>query len=241
MKRIHDHDYVPFWIVILIVLGVFLAALIVSFVYIQDTKVISLIGGLIGGLVVYIANFISEKWALRELLLFRRMGIRNILSNRHDKLYYRNILSNATDEVKVMGASCSRFIDDFLDIDSDDKILVDRLRQQPDLVVQLLIPNDDCMGIDAGKRFALAKQKLDRVRQDSNDRVQIRRFAYKVRHSFVISDDELIAGPVFSEDQSRHAPAVHVSIATDFGKKYRDHFNRTWEQSDTYENDETGD
>lgn len=237
MKQLQDH--VPLWLVILIVLVLFLGALVISFPFLDNTKATSLVGGLIGGLVVYIANFISEKWALAKLFEFQRMGIRNILRNRHDKIYYRDMLANASNEVKVMGASCSRFIDDFLDMDSDDKILIDRLRQHPKLIVQLLIPNNDNMGDDARNRFAIVTQKLTRVRHEFNERVQIRRFSHKVRHSFVISDADLVAGPIFSEDKSRHAPAVHIGIDTDFGKKYREHFVRIWEQCEADENFES--
>ena len=90
MKPNHEHDLVPIWVVVLITLVGILVALSVSFIYVDNPKAISLIGGLIGGLVVYISNSISERWILRKLFSFGRMGIRNILSNRHDKLYYRN-------------------------------------------------------------------------------------------------------------------------------------------------------
>ena len=238
MKQPQDH--VPLWLVVLLVLGLFLLALFFAFLVVEDTKAISLLGGVIGGLVVYIANFISEKWALQKLLSYKRMGIRNVLSNRHDKLYYRKIIENSTNEVMVMGVSCSRFIDDFLDTDSDDKILIDRLRQCPDLVVQLLVPNADNMSPDTRKRFALSAKKLEQVEREFDKRVQVRRFAHKARHSFVISDDDLVAGPIFSEDHSRHAPAVHVGISTDFGKKHYEYFKKTWEQCEYDEGHETG-
>ena len=228
MKKIPNH--VPLWLVILIVLIILLIMLIVIFTFIENTKSISLIGGLIGGLVVYIANFLSEKWALQRLIRFQRMKIHNLLSNRHDKSYYRNMLDNVSNEVKVMGATCSRFIDDFLDIDSDDKVLIERLRQCPELTIQLLIPNDDNMGADARSRFAIVTHKLKRVMEEFDGRIQVRHFACDARHSFVISDTELIAGPIFAEDKSKHAPAVHVDVDTDFGRKYREHFDQTWKQ-----------
>ena len=235
MKRIHDPDYVPPWIVILISLMILLTVLgvlVAVFMYVKDIKIVSLVGGLIGGLVVYILNFMSEKWALKRLLDFRKMGIRNVLGNRNDRLYYRSILSNASREVKVMGISCSRFIEDFLDVHGDDKILFSRLEKHPSLVVQLLIPGDKYMGDDARRRFALVQKKIENIRtRDWNTRIQIRRFEHEARHSFVISDDELIAGPIFLEDQNISAPAVHVRAITDFGVKYREYFNKTWEKS----------
>ena len=48
-------------------------------------------------------------------------------------------------------------------------------------------------------------------------------------HSFVVADDDLVAGPVFDDDNSRHAPAVHVATGTPFGQKYSTYFGSLWD------------
>ena len=221
---------VPLWVVKLVILCVILTALILSFIAVEGYKLAGLLGGLIGGLLVYIVNFTSEAWALRKLVKFKRMKVRNLLENRHDKIYYKSMLQNSSNEVKVMGASCSRFLDDFLDTESDDKVLVDKLRQIPTFSIQMLIPDQQNMNSRARKRFELSADKLTKLTKEFGERVQLRRFSYRARHSFVISDDELIAGPIFAEDMSQHAPAVHVSVSTAFGKKYDEYFVKTWGQ-----------
>lgn len=157
------------------------------------------------------------------------MGIRAILRNRHDKNYYRTIVKDSRNTVKVMGASCTRFVEDFLDDKSDDRVLVDALRANRSLQVQLLIPQDQYMGEGALARAQGLDRFLAPLRQEFGDRVELRRFADKAGHSFVIADDELIAGPVFEGDKSKYAPAVHVAMSTDFARKYSEHFDDVWQ------------
>ncbi len=66
------------------------------------------------------------------------------------------------------------------------------------------------------------------VKARFGDRVELRRFDDAARHSLVIADNDLVAGPVFDDDKSRHAPAVHVGIETVFGQKYYSHFETVW-------------
>ena len=226
-------DSVPLWLVILVILIAVISLSVMVFFLSDNQKLSALLGGAVGGMLVYIANFISETWALRQVAKFQAMGVKNVLANRHDKIYYRRVLANASRDVKVMGASCSRFIDDFLDPDSDDRILIDRLQQCPSLSVQLLIPDDCNINSEAQDRFNLVADKLTKIDVRFKGRVGLRRFSHKARHSFVISDDDLIAGPIFAEERSKHAPAVHVKTSTPFGEKYLEYFKWTWEQSQT--------
>lgn len=223
-----NHDAIPRWILTLVCLLSLLFILVIFIFFLDNPKTVGLVGGLIGGLVVYIPNFISEKWAVRKIYEYKSAGIKNLLPNRHNRSYYRKILESSSKEVKVMGASCSRFIEDFLDMDSDDKVLLHRMRTERNLSVQLLIPDDEHMDGDAEQRFTLAYKKLVKLDAEFGERIQVRRFCYRANHSFVISDDDLVAGPIFDEDRSKHAPAVHVSISSAFGKKYVEHFQSVW-------------
>ena len=158
MQQITDH--VPLWLLILVGLTVFLGVMMSLFFWIvEGDKAVALLGGITGGLLIYIANFLSETWALRKVQTFRKLGVRNVLSNRHCKSYYRNVLGDVTQDVRVMGASCTRFIEDFLDADSDDKILLDRLRTHKALTVRLLIPDECNMTERARTRFGLVESK----------------------------------------------------------------------------------
>lgn len=225
---------VPLWVMWVVVLVAVTIAFWVWYLNIddEDTKLVGLVGGIVSGLVLYIGTFVTLLKPLQDLDRFNRMGIRNLLANRHDKAYYHRLLVGAENEVMVMGASCTRFVDDFLDASADDKVLVDALRANKGLTVQLLIPAAQYLSPEAGRRSSGMEKKLGNLRSEFGNRVELRRFEFPAQHSFVICDDDMVAGPIFDGDASRHAPAVHVSTSTAFAKKYREHFELVWQVSE---------
>lgn len=197
----------------------------------NSPKMLGIVGGMVSGLAVFIITYITVIGPSLQLEHYSRMGIVDVLSNRHDKDYYEKLVGKARSSVRVMGVSCSRFVNDFIDPNADDKVLFDQLQRHAQLKVELLVPLDK--HLDAGTK-GKAKQlvaKLAEIEARFPGRVVLRRFDSKPHHSFVIVDDDLIAGPVFEGDNSRHAPAVHVKMTTTFGIKYRDFFDQQWAKS----------
>jgi hypothetical protein len=224
---------VPLWV--LMVLGLLLVTAVMGVWYFwlddQSVKMIGLVGGIVSGLAVFLLTFAVTIRPLQQLDRYHRMGIRAVLRNRHDKEYYRKVVAKAKKDVRVMGASCTRFVEDFLDIKSDDKVLVDALRINPTLRVQLLTPQERHMVPGTKARLPELGKLLDALAGEFGNRVEMRHFAWRAAHSFVIVDDDLVAGPIFEGDKSKHAPAVHVSMSTAFARKYSEHFNEVWEAS----------
>ncbi|WP_173974477.1 hypothetical protein [Magnetospirillum sp. LM-5] len=226
---------VPIWI--LVASGVIIVIAVLGYWYYKadpaEAKLVGFLGGVVTGLVVYLATFLSVLGPLRELDRFHRMGIRGLLANRHDKLYYRSLVKKSRQRVDVMGASCNRFVRDFLDPDADDKVLVDALSKHNQLRVRLMIPDDEHMTDEARDIVKHMLPGINKLRMSFGDRVEVRRFNDRARHSFVLVDGDLIAGPVFDGDRSRHAPAVHVALETLFGQKYSAYFDELWRASPT--------
>jgi hypothetical protein len=226
--------YTPLWLLLLI--GLTAITLVIAYWYYTidpaDSKELGLAGGLLTGLMVYIFTFITLLRPIIELDRFRRMGIKSLLANRHDKDYYRKIVSTSKLRVDVLGASCRRFVADFLDEDSDDAVLIGALNRSRQLKVRLLIPADTYMGQETQASMSATLNRVARLRQSFEGRVELRRFSEDARHSFVIVDDDLVAGPVFEDDKSRHAPAVHVAAGTPFGQKYCAYFEKLWESAE---------
>lgn len=224
---------VPNWI--MVTGGVLIVTAVFGFWYYKadpaDTKLVGFLGGIATGLVVYLATFLTVLGPLRELDRFHRMGIRGLLENRHEQLYYRRLVKKGRQRVDVMGASCSRFVRDFLDPDADDKVLIDALNKHGQLKVRLMIPNDANMTSEARDNARHMLALVERIRATFDNRVEVRRFNDAARHSFVLVDGDLVAGPVFDGDRSRHAPAVHVAVETAFGQKYSIYFEKLWGES----------
>lgn len=221
---------IPLRLVLSIGLGIAIILFGVCYYYLDsgEAKLLGLIGGIETGLIVYLLTFLTLLKPLRELERFRSMGIKALLANRHDQAYYKKLVSNGARRVDVMGASCSRFVQDFLDVESDDKVLVDALSNHTYLKVRLLIPDDENLSSEARSSLPRTLAKVEQAHQRFGDRVELRRFAHKAQHSFVIVDGDIVAGPIFAGDNSRHAPAVHVSAETAFGRKYEDYFDTVW-------------
>ncbi len=228
-----DKVQVPLWLIVVFVIAVATGVLVFLFYYLDpnDIRLFTLVGGVITGLIVFLLTFVTMLTPIREADKFRRMGVKGLLANRHKQEYYRKLVISSETRVDVMGASCSRFVQDFLDLESDDKVLVDALNTHNQLKVRLLIPDTQHMGEEVQHRVEDMLKKLEAVEQRFGDRVQLRRFPNYAHHSFVVVDDNVVAGPIFQEDKSKYAPAVHVSADTTFGKKYISHFDVIWSES----------
>lgn len=222
---------VPKWLLLLLVVAaITLIAGIYYFYYLDpnDTKRVGLIGGVISGGLVFLLTYAISIQPLKELARYEQMGVRGLLASRHDKAYYARLVAKARRSVQVMGASCTRFVEDFLDPQSEDHALFEALRHNQALHVQLLIPDDEHMTANAKLRLPGLLQKLDALKSDFGRRVELRRFPAMAQHSFVRVDDDLVAGPVFQGDESKYAPAVHVAMSTRFAQKYHDYFETVW-------------
>jgi hypothetical protein len=222
---------VPLW---MIVIGVAIMMTVLTWFWldeIDDPRMMGIVSGLCSGLVLYIFGLIAQVSVFNELQRYREMGVKALFDNRHEKDYYGPLISNAKETVKVMGASGTRFIDDFMDSDADQHVLIDRLHTNKRLQVQLFIPADEFMSPDAKNRYLAKQPKIERLKADFGGRFAIRRFPHEARHSFVIVDGDFVGGPIFDGDKSRHAPAVHVTASKPFAIKYREYFNQGWEKS----------
>lgn len=221
---------VPKWalIVVLVTITVMVASVVYYYLDPNDAKLVGLVGGVISGGFVFLLTYIVSIQPLKDLARYQRMGIRDVLANRHDKTYYAALVSKARRSVQVMGASCTRFVDDFLDPQSEDHALIDALQRSPNLYVQLLIPDDEHIAEGSKSRLPGLFQKLEALKPLFGTRIELRRFRANAQHSFVSVDDDLIAGPIFQDNESKYAPAVHVAMSTRFAEKYNNHFETVW-------------
>ncbi|MET4389582.1 MULTISPECIES: hypothetical protein [Bradyrhizobium] len=222
---------IPTWLLIVLMVAIVTSgSAVYYFLYLDpnDAKLIGLVGGVISGGLVFLLTYIVSAQPLRDLARYEQMGIRGVLASRHDKAYYAVLVSKARRSVQVMGASCTRFVEDFLDLQSEDHALVDALRRNQTLYVQLLIPDDEHIAESSTPRLPGLFHKLEALKPEFGERIELRRFHAKAQHSFMSVDDDLVAGPIFQDNESKYAPAVHVAMSTRFAQKYYDHFETVW-------------
>jgi hypothetical protein len=224
---------IPVWLIVVLVTAIATAGL--SYWYYRigsgSEKELGIVGGLVSGLAVFLLTYITVIGPGLEVERFKRMGIIDVLNNRHDKAYYRHLVKDAKNVVRVMGASCGRFVEDFLDTESDDKVLLDALHRNSGLTVQLLVPEARFMSPETATRAAALPAQLAKVEAMLPGRVQLRKFGSQANHSFVIVDNAIVAGPIFQDDKSKYAPAVHMSMKTVFAMRYNEYFEKIWGNS----------
>lgn len=231
MKKIYHMPFRYAFLFGLIILG----GLSIYFSFkINDPDWRTLVGGIGGGIIVYILSFLFSIYEYIQIDKYRSLGIRNILKNRRDKSYYANVIKDAKEQIQVMGASCSSFINDFADIDSDEHILIDALKANPRLNVKFLIPTEDKMDLESRNKFAGHKVKIDALLRVYKNRVELKRYDFDPRHSLVRVDSSMIVGPIFQGVESRNAPAIHVDVPSIFSERYVSYFDNTWNSSKTY-------
>ena len=203
-----DKVRVPLWLLLTVAIAA--ASIGLGYWYYKidpnNTKLLGFVGGIVTGLIVYLATFLTLLRPIQELDRFRRMGVKALLANRHDQNYYRSLVVRSKRRVDVMGASCSRFVQDFLDTESDDKVLVDALFKYSKLKVRLLIPDEKHMGDDAKNRSCGMISKIAALQKQFDGRVELRRFSDHAHHSFVLVDNDLVAGPIFEGDKVAMPP-----------------------------------
>ena len=88
------------WIIGLMVL--FLVSLYFYF-KIVDQKISAFVGGVSGGLAVYLIQFLCSLYEYKQIDKFRNLGIVDILPNRRDEESYKQVVKNAVRIVQVMG------------------------------------------------------------------------------------------------------------------------------------------
>ncbi len=185
---------------------------------------------IIAGLVVLIVQYMLNWRVHHQIYKFESRGIENILSDRKNTPIYKEIISSAKQNVYVMGTSCARFIEDFADNESSDHVLIDRMDKHNSLEFHLLIPQIEYMDGASKNKLAAVGKKITALKSKFGRRFKIRRYGFEPRHSMVIADDNLIAGPVFQEVESKHSPAIHLRISkSKFADKYLDYYKDVWE------------
>ncbi|MGO7632708.1 hypothetical protein [Rhizobium leguminosarum] len=235
MKSFETRKFqIPIWGIILIAVLALAIATGVWLFQIEDARLMGIVSGLFTGFVLFAFGLLLQVFLFQELERYRNMGVKALLDNRHDQAYYGPIVGKAKQEVFVTGASATRFIEDFLDVSSDNPILATAMRANPKLVVRLLIPDDEHLSPDALVRWGSKQGRVDGLKREFKNRFEVRRFKHEARHSFLLVDGDFIGGPVFDGDNSKYAPAVHVDGTKTFARKHREYFDALWASSDKH-------
>ncbi len=214
---------VPLRYVISFCLLLSIAISILVFFHVEDERIASLLGGISGGLVGVAISFLLSMYEYMQIDRYRALGVLDILSDRRNTSYYKNIVKDAKEIVQVMGTSCIRFIEDFADPASDEHVLIAAMKNHDNLEITILVPTEENMDDRSKSYFETGKEKIYELQNRFQGRVSLKRYNFEPRHSLVRVDSNLIVGPVFQDVESKNSPAIHLTTNSAYAKKYLDY------------------
>ena len=213
-----------FWVLLFILL---VALYILFFTNIVNDEITTILGGLISGCIILLFHIYFERNSLKSMEIVKNSKIEDVLDNRDNENYYQVHLSNVRKELKVMGSSCTRLLDDFGSRDTKKpsvfKDLLDRGVQ-----IQLLVYNDTItqQGADGNNRFNV---------HNSHKNFTIKLFSTQnfIPQSIFIIDNKCILGPIFTGKKSKDTVALSFSDSSVYTKQYSEYFDKVWKDKDS--------
>lgn len=189
-------------------------------------------GGISASLIVAIIQFLFSLNEYKSYSDIKKLGIKRILVSRDDHKFYSNFISKAKKDIKVMGVTALRMIQDFADESSpreDKKVLLTALSRS--VTVKILLPELSYLHNQKDAEKSLQSKPILEKINKKYDNFEVHYFSHVPTHSIFLVDQECILGPVFSNYESKDTPCIYMSINNDFASKYLDYFDNEWKES----------
>lgn len=200
-----------------------------------DTNLSSVVGGLVAGFIIALAQFLLSWYEHKKYDKFEKLGVLDILNNKYNEETYRTIINNTQKRLWIMGNTVDDFLKDFADEANsvpEKKVLLSKLAQN--IEVRVLVAKKDHL------HDPRAKSKFDNAQPALND-LKSRFQNFKVKYydhiptqSIFVYDTQSFIGPVFTGITSRETPALHMNTSSLFAKKYIEYFEKEWDSASDY-------
>ncbi len=170
----------------------------------------------------------------KEILEFKKMGVKRILSSRDNPQTYGVIMSNIKRRLWIMGNTSSRLLDDFANDDDSSSDVWYRSE-----LIKMLKNGVEVKIITAEKYYLLKdeKPKFDKAKsilEQLNSKYKNFNFVYFKHiptHSIFVFDNQCLIGPIFDNLQSKATPALHMDTDSEYAQKYLQYFNHQWAEA----------
>lgn len=196
-----------------------------------DTKLGSLLGGLVATFIAVLIQFLLTLSHHREIERLKRMGFKDILANRHDrKDYYADLINGARKRIDFLGKTSRSFLSDFA-FDDDgaaprDRLLLDALNRG--VRVRVLATSRDMLPAVKQRDHDYALARMEYLSQKYPRNFQYRFTNSTPGQTYVLADSRCIFGPVFPSISSRITPAIHADRESPFLDQYIRYFEDEW-------------
>jgi hypothetical protein len=159
--KLHAKDIwnLPDFKVLLVIIVILIALINFNF---DNPTYESFISGLLAGLVITLIRVIFDFKKLKLSRVVKESKLKNMLTDRNEKQYYKEILENVEKRLWVMGTSCSRLLNDFgSSREGQDEILDNLIKKNVD--IQLLILDDSIIWKGKVGNYSLKDTKIKRI------------------------------------------------------------------------------
>lgn len=201
---------------------------------IENPKVSTVISGLLTGFIVALFQAILAWYEIKKIEKLKELKIIEILPSREDPVYYGNLISRSSKEIKLLGVTAQRFLDDFgngsPNAPAHKKVLIKALNENNDIKVKLLIAHYDVIEDNPENlnKYNLANPALAKLSQEYQNKFEYRYYKHEPTHSVLIIDNECIVGPIFPHVESKYTPAIHLHTDSAFARHYIKYFDEEW-------------
>jgi len=201
--------------------------------YLSGEKWSAIVPGLLTGFVVALFQALLSLQEIKKIDEYKSLKIEKILSHRKDATYYGSIISKSKKQIKVLGITAQRFLDDFANDSSNapeqEKVLLKALDRG--VKVKILVTHEDCLDNEENiQKLKSAEKKLLKLKKQSSN-FDYCYYKHIPTHSIVIIDRECIVGPIFPELESKYTPAIHlIDDNSPFTEPYVNYFDQEWDK-----------
>lgn len=220
------------------IIGIFIVFIVVLSIWFMsssqtDEKLNAILSGLITGFIALLLQLWFSWVEQNKLKKFDELKIINILATRDDPEYYRPLIKRAKKEVRVLGVTCLRFLEDFANNEINapvkNKILLNALEKK-NLKVMILVADESNLDEENKNKAIAAKPRLEWLSNKYPNQFFYKFYKHNPMHSVMIIDDESIVGPVFPKVSSKFSPAIHLKNDSKFVEHYREYFDNEWDE-----------
>lgn len=224
----------PLWLKSILGLKSFRAALVLLIICIivgflvKDFPWREIYAGMVAGLIILFFQAFLDYDNLILNLIIKKSAMKNVLSDRNKKQYYENILTQAEEEVLIMGVTACRFFRDFGSSGNklDTSRVIDRLLSRG-VKFRILL-------IDKNSDNARTAKRLMKKYKNHGEIFKVRYFKKTeyIPQSMFVVDKECILGPIFTDISSKDTGAIHFYDKDSvYAKQYMAYFEKVWENS----------
>jgi hypothetical protein len=211
--------------VVLILLTVLLTKFFFS---ISDPQYSSLLSGLATGFALATVQFFFSWYEYAKIDKYQKMSIIDIRQDRDNRELYGSLISDAREQIIVLGSTASRLLSDFANTTSNqDKNQLLIIALSRGVKVRILIPDKKYLETTQQVQFDVIKSQFETL-QAQYPKFEFKYFHHAPCHSIFLVDDECILGPMFPGVSSRNTPSIHVKASSPFSKTYLEYFENEW-------------